>query len=212
MGTFFRSRFGLDNEQGFVQGAARILLAPIGTPWPDGIEDLVDLSATATAYDAVGPWFDAGFTKTGVNIVRNNAEDTFDVDQVSSDIKRRPSNWEMNVGTQLAEGTLETFQLVWELGPITTVTKVTPQLNERHIGMGAPTTYTERMLAVLFQFPDATIRAWIWRNVTRAPQESGFTLNKTGEQVSLPQRWNALADPDAPVGSEFGVIMEQVPA
>ena len=65
------------------------------------------------------PWIEIGFTKTGINITRNNAEEDFDVDQVSGSIRRRPTNWEMSVGTQLAEATLETFQLAWELGPIT---------------------------------------------------------------------------------------------
>src|SRR4051812_2380475 len=115
MGTFLRSRHGLDYERGFVQGAGRIALAPKGTPWPDGIEDLLILAAGVTQYDLVDPWDEVGFTKTGVNITRNNAEEDFDVDQVRGSIRRRPSNWEMSVGTQLAEASLETFQTAWEL-------------------------------------------------------------------------------------------------
>jgi hypothetical protein len=38
-----------------------------------------------------------------------------------------------------------------------------------------------------------------------------MTLQKTGEQVSLPARWNCLADTDEAVESQFGVIMEQIP-
>lgn len=212
MGPFFRSRFGLDNEQGFVQGAGRLLLAPGDQAWPAGIEEILELTAGATQFDPVTNWFDAGFTKTGINITRNNAEEEFDVDQVRGAIKRRPTNWEMSVGTQLAEATLETFQLAWELSAISTVTKTDPQLDERHIGLSAPLTYVERLCAVVFQFPDATLRAWVFRKVVRSPQESGFTLQKTGEQVSLPQRWTCLADPDAPVDSQFGEIFEQVPA
>jgi hypothetical protein len=115
MGTFLRSRHPLDDEQAFVQGAGRLLLADITDAlyaYPDGIEDLLDLGSGATQYDAMAPWFDAGFTKTGINVSRNHAEDTFDVDQSTGAIRRRPNNWEMSVGTQLAEGTLETFQLV----------------------------------------------------------------------------------------------------
>ena len=37
-----------------------------------------------------------------------------------------------------------------------------------------------------------------------------MTLQKTGEQVSLPVRWNALADSSQPVDSQFGEIFEQV--
>lgn len=213
---FLRGRFPLDNEQGFVQGAGRILFAPEDEPWPDGIEDMIALASASgppsvQLYDSVGNWQDVGFTKTGINITRNNAEEDFDVDQVRGSIRRRPTNWEMSVGTQLAEATLETFQLAWELGPITTVTKGGGQLDERHVGLSAPVVYVDRRVAVLFQFPDDIIRAWVFRRCERAPQESGMTLNKTGEQVSLPQRWNCMTDSSQPVDTQFGEIFEQIP-
>jgi hypothetical protein len=223
MGTFFRGRHAITYERGFVQGAGRILYAPSGTPWPSDIADIIDVDAAApTAYDLKTPWIEIGFTKTGINITRNNAEEDFDVDQVSGSIRRRPTNWEMSVGTQLAEATLETFQLAWELGTIAAVTPGAPQLDERHLGMGAPTAYKERLIAVLFQFPPepsgpapataALIRAWVFRRCYRAAAESGMTLQKTGEQVSLPVRWNAQADTTVPIDSQFGEIFEQVPA
>src|SRR4051794_2105455 len=144
MGSFLRSRHGIDYERGFVQGAGRVMLADAGSGWPEGIEDLIELTTGGTQYDAVDPWDEIGFTKTGINITRNNADEDFDVDQVRGSIKRRPSNWEMSVGTQLAEATLETFQLAWELGAIAPITKTSPQLEERHLGLSAPTSYTER--------------------------------------------------------------------
>lgn len=222
MGTFFRGRHPITYERAFVQGAGRILYAPDGTPWPSDISDIIDVdSAATTAYDLKTPWIEIGFTKTGINITRNNAEEDFDVDQVTGSIRRRPTNWEMSVGTQLAEATLETYQLAWELGPITSVTPGAPQLGERHVGLSAPTSYTARLIAVLFQFPpepsgpspatDALIRAWVFRRCYKAAQESGMTLQKTGEQVSLPVRWNAQADASQPVDSQFGEIFEQVP-
>jgi hypothetical protein len=132
MGSFLRGKHGVDYEQGFVQGAGRILIAPGDTAWPLGIEDILELTAGATLYDPVTPWDEVGFTKTGINIVRNNAEETFTVDQIRSAIKTRPSNWEMSVGTQLAEASLETFALAWELPDPVTVTKTAPALNESH--------------------------------------------------------------------------------
>jgi len=222
MGTFFRGLNPIEFERGFVQGAGRIIYAPQGSAFPDAISDMIDLTAGATLYDLVDPWVEIGFTKTGINITRNNAEEDFDVDQVSGSIRRRPTNWEMSVGTQLAEATMETFQLAWELGPITAGTTSAPALSERVVGLSAPTTYVERLIAVLFQFPPepsgaapataALIRAWVFRRCYKAAQESGMTLQKTGEQVSLPVRWNAQADTDAPVDSQFGVIIEQEPA
>ena len=224
MGTFFRGRHPISYERGFVQGAGRILYAPSGSQYPSDISDIITLTAGATLYDLATPWVEIGFTKTGINITRNNAEEDFDVDQVTGSIRRRPTNWEMSVGTQLAEATLETFQLAWELGPIASVTPGAPQLAERHVGLSAPTSYAGRMIAVLFQFPPEPsgsqtptptlvplIRAWVFRNCYKAAQESGLTLQKTGEQVSLPVRWNAQADPSASVDSQFGEIFEQVP-
>jgi hypothetical protein len=221
MGTFFRGRHPITYERAFVQGAGRILYAPDGSAWPDDISDIIELDAGATQYDLVAPWVEIGFTKTGINITRNNAEEEFDVDQVTGSIRRRPTNWEMSVGTQLAEATLETFQLAWELGPIASVSPGSPQLAERHVGLSAPTTYASRLIAVLFQFPPepsgatpataALIRAWVFRRCYKAAQESGLTLQKTGEQVSLPVRWNAQADSAQPVASQFGEIFEQVP-
>jgi hypothetical protein len=212
MPNFFRSRHGVDYEQGFVQGAGRLLIAPITAGWPEGIEDILVLTTGATQYDVVTPWEEVGFTKTGINITRNNAEEDFTVDQMRGSIRRRPSNWEMSVGTQLAEGSLETFALAWELPTRWMSPRPAPQLNERHVGLNAPTSYVERMVAVLFQFPDGIIRAWVFRRCLHAAQESGFTLQKTGEQVSLPVRWNCMVDDDAPFESQFGEIMEQVPA
>jgi len=222
MGTFLRGRHPITYERGFVQGAGRIIYAPAGTPFPTGIDDMVNLTTGPTQYDLVLPWIEMGFTKTGINITRNNAEEDFDVDQISGSIRRRPTNWEMSVGTQLAEATLETFQLAWELGPISTTVGTAPALDERHVGLSAPTSYAERLVAVLFQFPPepsgaapataALIRAWVFRRCYRAAQESGLTLQKTGEQVSLPARWNAQADSSQPVVSQFGEIIEQQPA
>jgi hypothetical protein len=220
MGSFLRGKFPLTNEQTFVQGAGRVLLAPIDQAWPDGIEDIISLtdSPVGTIYDPVTGWIEVGFTKTGINITRNNAEEDFDVDQRQASIRRRPSNWEMSVGTQLAEAALETFGQAWELpfnadgtANIATVSKTAPQLSERHIGLSAPRSYRERRVAVLFQFPDNTIRAWVFRRAVRAAQESGMTLQKTGEQVSLPMRWNCQVDADAPEDTAFGEIFEQVP-
>jgi hypothetical protein len=59
---------------------------------------------------------------------------------------------------------------------------------------------------------DALIRAWVFRRCYRAAQESGMTLQKTGEQVSLPVRWNAQADTTTgSIDDQFGEIFEQVP-
>jgi hypothetical protein len=201
MGTFLRGRFPITNEKSFVQGAGRMLIAPAWAAMPDGTEDILVTAVGATQYDPVAPW-----------------------QEIRADIMRRPSNWEMSVGTQLEEATLETFALAWELDHspatgtattpqipvVTSVTKTPPQNNENQVGLSAPTSYIERKLAVVFQFPSGLIRTFVFRRALKAPQEAGFTLNKTGEQVSLPIRFTCLPDPAQSVSNQFGYIFEQV--
>jgi hypothetical protein len=118
---------------------------------------------------------------------------------------------------------LETFALAWELPDPAVVTQATG-MDESQVGMGAPTNYPERRMAVLFQFPPVVsggttaaplyaepVRAWVFRRCLHAAQESGFTLQNTGEQVSLPWRLNCMADGSVPVGEQFGHIYEQIP-
>jgi hypothetical protein len=211
--NFFQARHGLDYEQGFMQGAGRILIADGDTAFPDAISDIIVTAAGPTVYDPTTDWTEVGFTKTGINITRNNAEETFTVDQLRSAIKTRPSNWEMSVGTQLAETSLETFALAWELpDPEEVTAAATGTKGLKKVGMGAPTSYSEKLLCVLFLYPDDIVRAFVWRRCLHAAQESGFTLQNTGEQVSLPWRLNCMADDTAPDGEQFGVIFEETPA
>lgn len=147
----------------------------------------------AATYDAQVGWIDLGATKTGIQITINNAEESFDIDQVMGDIASAPTSWECSVGTQLAEFTPEKMQLAWEGSAITT--DATPKSGpEKEIGFGQPTSYTQRRLAVLFQRPNGKIRGYFFHKVQRSPQESSITHAKTGEQISIPMRFKVLAD------------------
>lgn len=185
------------NDRSFIRGAARILIAPIAQARPTKIEDVIHLAAAVgppavEQYDAKTGWTDLGATKTGIQITVNNAEETFDVDQVLGDISSAPTNWECSVGTQLAEMTPEKLQIAWEGSAITTDS--TPTVPEQEIGFGSPVAYTQRRMAVLFQRPNGKIRAYLFHKVQRQPQESSVTHAKTGEQISVPARWNVLSD------------------
>ena len=90
------------------------------------------------------------------------------------------------------------------------------------LGLGAPTSYVERLIAVLFQFPPepsgaapATAAADSGVGVRALlPRSAGVRhdVQKTGEQVSLPVRWNAQADTRSQLDEQFGEMFEQVPA
>jgi hypothetical protein len=79
------------------------------------------------------------------------------------------------------------------------------------LGVGEPTNYTKRRLAVLYQKPSGLVRAFIFRKVQRMPQESSITFQKTGEQISIPVRWRALADTSvSDTKKRFFIIRDQI--
>src|SRR3954452_1089585 len=110
------------NDRSFIRGAARILIAPITQARPAKISDVIALASTSAValYDAASGWTDLGATKTGIQITMNNAEESFDVDQIMGDISSAPTSWECSVGTQLAEMTPEKMQVAWEGSAIST--------------------------------------------------------------------------------------------
>lgn len=199
-------------DDAFIRGAGRLLIAPEAQAFPAQISDIVETAAapmTGDQWDAKTGWTDLGATKTGIQITVNNAEETFDVDQVLGDIASAPTSWECSVGTQLAEATLERMQVAWEGSAITT--DATPTPDEKELGIGEPTSYTKRRLAVLYQRPSGLVRAFIFRKVQRMPQESSITFQKTGEQISIPVRWRALSDTTvSDVKKRFFIIRDQV--
>ncbi len=206
------------DDRSFIRGAARILIAPLTTARPTKIEDVIALTAAAgppavALYDAKPTWTDLGATKTGIQITINNAEETFDIDQQLGDIASQPTSWECSVGTALAEMTPERLQIAWEGSAITL--DATPTTgSEQEIGFGSPVAYTKRRLAVLFQRPNSKIRAYLFHEVQRQPQESAVTHNKTGEQISVPVRFRVLNEQSiTDVNKRFFVIRDQdVPA
>jgi hypothetical protein len=181
-----------------------------------GTTPLVNIVRTTPGFglfDPVAPWTELGSTKAGVHVDRNNTETMIDVDQILTAITALPDNWEMTVTTQLAETTLENIQLAWEGGAITT--DVTQSPNERHLPMGGPLFYTQRRLAVIAQKTIGTssgrIVAHLFRIVTRSPQASRLTFDKTGAQQTLPQVFRAFADPNiADPNARFGERVEQL--
>lgn len=205
MADFFRTDV---NDRSFIRGAARLLYAdPTVTNAPDEISDIIKLSSGVgyDLYDAESGWTDLGATKTGIQISVNNTEETFDVDQIYGDIDSLPTNWEVSVGTQLAEFTPEKLEVAWEGSSITT-----NGAGEEQISFGAPTSYTRRRLAVLFQRPNGNIRAYSFRKVQRLPQESTVTHNKTGEQIAVPVQFRVLPDFDVTDPRErFFTIFDQ---
>jgi len=182
MADFFRTN-AYSNDS-FIRGAARLMWAGTTITFPITISDIINLST----YDAATGWNDLGATKTGITVTYNNTEETFDVDQILTDIETRPVSYEQNIATALAEMTLDRLQIAWQAG-----SKVTTG-SEETMGVGEPTVYIRRRLAVLFQKADGKIRAHVYRQVVKGAQESSLVYAKSGEQLQIPVTFKALAD------------------
>lgn len=188
MGDFYKT--GLTDDWATLKGAARLLVADIGTAFPSGINDIIVTASGVTQYNAQAGWEDLGATKGGVTISTNHTEETLSVDQVFGDIASSPTSWEASVQTALAEMTLEHLQLVWEGSAITT-----NGAGERVIGYGQSDEYTQRRLAVLFKNPKTDkVRATVVRIAQLQPVESSIVFNREGDQMTIPVQFKALAD------------------
>jgi hypothetical protein len=199
MADFFRTN-AYSNDS-FIRGAARVMWAGTTIAFPTQISDMINLSS----YDAMTGWNDLGATKTGVTVTYNNTEETFDVDQILTDIETRPVSYEQTVATALAEMTLDRLQIAWEAGPKTT------SGSTESMGVGEPAVYIRRRLAILFQKADGKIRAHVYRQVVKGAQESSLVFAKTGEQQQIPVTFKALADTSiADVYTRTQVILNQI--
>lgn len=199
MADFFRTN-AYSNDS-FIRGAARLMWAGTTIAFPTTISDIINLST----YDAVTGWNDLGATKTGITITHNNTEETFDVDQILTDIETRPVSYEQSVSTALAEMTLDRLQIAWQAGSKSTAAGV------ETMGVGEPVTYIRRRLAVLFQKADGKIRAHVYRQVVKGANESSLVYAKTGEQLQIPVTFKALADTSiTDVDTRTQVIFNQI--
>jgi hypothetical protein len=198
MTDFFRTAI---NEDTFIRGAARLMWAGITVSFPTSISAIVNLST----YDAQTNWFDLGATKGGVVISRNSTEETFDVDQILANIDTRPVTWDQTIATAMAEASLDRIQVAWEAGVKTS------SGGEETMGVGDPTIYKQRRLAVLLRKDDGKLRAHVFRKVVRNATDSSITLNKTGDQITFPITFTALADTSiTDVDTRTQVIFNQV--
>lgn len=199
--------FTNDLEKTFIDGITVDSLSTIGGSYK--ITHTTPGGPDRVQYDAEPGWTDLGATKTGIQITINNTEETFDIDQQLGIIGSQPVTWECSVGTALAESTPERMQEAW-MGSAITVDDTPDTGPEMEIGFGAPYFYNQRRLAVLFQRPSGLIRAYFFRKAQRTPQESSITHAKTGEQQSIPVRFNVLADNTEPdPQKQFFIIRDQ---
>lgn len=198
MADFFQGVTVTDNN--FIRGAARFMWAGTTIAFPTTIGDVINLSS----YVAQTGWNDLGATKTGVTITKNNTEETFDVDQILTDIDTRPVTYTQTIATALAQVDPAHIDFAWEGGGVTGTT-------ELRVAVGSPSRYLRRRLAVLFLKDNGKIRMHAFRKCQKSPQDSALAFNKTGEQQSLPVLFTALADTSvSDLNEQVQVIFDQV--
>ncbi|MBA2725197.1 MAG: hypothetical protein H0U53_04335, partial [Actinobacteria bacterium] len=174
---------------------------------------VVRTTAGVGKYDAMAGYTDLGATKGGITINRNNSEEVFTVDQILSDILALPTAWEMSVSASFAQADIDAIAYLWEAGTIT----LDVTTGERTMPLGAPTTYRQKRLVVLFQrqsydggLTEGLIRGYIFRITQRSPAESSITHNREGDQAIVPFTWKALADDNVQDDyARFGSIIDQ---
>lgn len=163
-------------------------------------------------YDPVGAWVELGSTRGGVRIARNNSETMIDIDQIQAAIIAIPDEWELTIETALAEATLENIQLAWEGGAINL--DIAPTPDERHLGIGNPSSYTQRRVAVVHKKTIGAganlVRAHVARITTKSPVNSALEFAKTGQNSTIPLTLRCFADPSvADPAFSMGEVIEQ---
>lgn len=148
-------------------------------------------------YDTKTGWFDLGPTLGGITVTHNNGEQTFTVDQINADIFTIPNNTEMTVAAAVAKNDIDTMQMLWEGGTITT----NGTSGNRNLPLGTIQNYTQRRVCILSQRPSLDggvtpggIRGVFFRQTQRSPQESSLVYQKEGTQQTIAFTWKVLAD------------------
>ena len=191
--SWFRAQVGE-----FIQGAGRLMWAGSTITYPNTIADIVNIST----FDPMAGWYDAGATKHGIaisNVIEG--EEEFESDIANTMIDSRPLGWGYSVSTALAQVDLASMQLAWETGAKATLGGYDLE------GVGEPTEYKRRRLAVLFRKENG-IRAHVFANAQHSPQESELLFNKKGEQQALAVRFKAFADMSRANQETFGTIFD----
>lgn len=194
-------------DEAFVRGPARLMYAAMSMVFPSQISQVVNI----TTYAAISGWNDIGATKGGAQIIFNNAEETFDIDQILTDIATLPTDVTLAVQTQIGQATLDWLDFAWE-GDVVATAGTADGGPQKSLGIGPFDVYTQYRLAVGFRrATTGKMRFAVFYKAQRSPQESTLTYNKTGEQQSIAVRWTIL--PDTSVSSprsRFGTFFDQI--
>lgn len=191
-------------------GGARLVYANDGLAKPTSLSDILNPTTGVLA----SGWNDMGATDGGLTLRRGADTEEWEVDQVLGAIDEFITAWNMTLETNLAEASLENFQIAWQASsPITT--DATPTPDERTIGIGDPETFTQRMIAFVVDKRKVSgtgyIRAYVFWIAQLDGADSDHSFVK-GEKTLIPLSLKILADTTEEEYKRFGIILDQVPA
>jgi hypothetical protein len=200
------------------KGSARVVISDPDTltSFPGRIESVMNPGTPAdggTAYELVEGWSDLGPTsEDGVTVSREaELSDGIALDQMRSNLDEgEPESWAMNAAMTLMETTLETINKVWEAGSIRTQTASGTNVAQRSLTLDAPTSFTERMMAVIQEDPKTSkLRMFVFRKV-KPRVEGGEMAFSRNEASGLEGNFTLEADEDIDAGyGQFGKIFEE---
>lgn len=198
--------------QGALAAANQPIITASSAGLTGGTTPTVSIAETTPGsglYDPLGGWFTLGGTKNGVVPSYNNDEESFTIDQQTTAIASAPNSHDWAFQTSLVEVTPENLAFTWDMGPVTL--NAVPAVPEKRMGMGTPSSYTQRRIAILHRrSKTGLIRAHFFRIMQRSPVESSMTYASTGEQQSVVLRMRALADETVSVETDtVGFILDQ---
>lgn len=147
-------------------------------------------------YEVKNGWYEVGPTLGGITVSNNFTEQTYSIDQLNADIFSIPNGGEMSIAAAVSRIRLETMQMIWEAGSISTLAS-----GNRHLTFGPPDVLTQRRAAIIYQRPSldggttpGKIQVLYFRITQRSPQETSLVFQKESTQRAPAFTWKVLPD------------------
>ncbi|NJN50015.1 MAG: hypothetical protein HC798_01505 [Polaribacter sp.] len=210
-----RSGKGVSNALDIIGGSARLVRAAAGTAKPTEVSDIIN--AATSPYALAAGWTDFGATDGGITTTRSLEKNELEVDQVLGTIEEEVVDTSMTLETNLAELSLENFQIAWGLdGTIGTNNAPAAGFNnETTLGIGTNNCLQDYMIALIqdkradCSSTDRYVRIYVYWRAQWSGADSGLTFTK-GEKSILPLTFNLLVDTTETDDRNFGIILNQV--
>lgn len=199
------------------KGAARVVVSDpeLLTSFPGRLESIINPSvpASGVAYALATGWVDVGpTTEDGVTLTREaETSDGIVLSQRAAALDEgEPETWNMSAEMTLLETTLERINMAWAAGTLKTHASDGTHVAQRSLTMDAPTTFTERMCAIIQEDEKTgTLRAFAFRKAI--PNVDGNEMTFHGDDpTDLPFNLTLKADLDIGQGyGQFGVVFSE---